>query len=33
MIVITTILELWDGHWWRWIIWDGEPVAFVKESL
>lgn len=28
----TTILELWNGQWWRWLLVDGKPVAFIKEK-
>jgi len=30
--MITTILELWRGEWWRWYLLDGVPYAFMWES-
>jgi hypothetical protein len=27
-----TILEFWNGEWWRWWMQDGKPIAFVKED-
>lgn len=29
--MVTTIMELWNGEWWRWYLRDGVPYAFLKE--
>ena len=29
--MITTVLELRRGEWWRWYLRDGKPFAFIKE--
>lgn len=28
----TTILELWNGQWWRWHLIDGKPISFTLET-
>jgi hypothetical protein len=29
--VIETILERYNGEWWRWYLRDGKPYAFIRE--
>lgn len=28
----TTVLELWNGQWWRWHLIDGRPISFTLET-
>lgn len=30
MIGFRSVLEFWNGAWWRWSIVDGKPVAFIR---